>query len=60
MREERVIEPADFLKAELCDVGTVSGQCGNALEIESGALVDQECLECSVRLEEGNPAWYAN
>ena len=60
MREERVVELADFLKAELCDVGTVRGQCGHALEIESGALVDQESLECTVRLEEGNPGWYTN
>ena len=60
MREERVVELAEFLQAELCDVGTVPGQCGHALEIESGALVEQETLERRVRLEEGNPGWHAN
>ena len=60
VREERVVELADFLQAEFCDVGTVPGQCGHALEIESGALVDQKTLESTVRLEEGNPGGHAN
>jgi hypothetical protein len=60
VREERDVELADFLQAELSDAGTVPGQCGHALEIKSGALVDQETLEFAVRLEERNPGGHAD
>ena len=55
-----MVELADFLNAELCDVGTVHGQCRHVLEIELGALVGQETLEHIVRLEEGNSGRHAN